>query len=106
MSPGEEIPTQTTLLFIVVASLGGMAYHLWKDEPFWTRRMVGAVLLSALFGTGIACWCWEDMHDSLYKLIAIALAGGIGATNVVDVSMAVIAKNGARISELLKKGKE
>jgi len=93
----------TAAMFVVVASFGGVAYHLWKNEPFWTRRMIGAVLLSAAFGAGIACWCYTDLHDCIPKLIAIALAGGIGATNVIDVVLAIIVKNGKRISEIVRK---
>ena len=85
MAPDKQLTPKITGGFVIIASLGGLAYHLWKGEPFWTRRMVGAVILSALIGTSIACWCWMDMHNDVLKLAAIAVAGGIGGTNIVDV---------------------
>ena len=73
-----------------IGSLGGVSYHLWRGEAITIRRWVGAIGLSAVGSVLSLLWQHTDMAGEPYKLGAVSILCGIGATTLVDGVLAAL----------------
>lgn len=89
-NPNKVIQLLDMLFLGSTSGAGAIAWHTWLGTDVTFKRVVALFVLSGIFSIMVFLWTWPTMYVVPTKHIAISVLCGIGATDLVAFTLALI----------------
>jgi hypothetical protein len=103
-NPNKVIQLLDMLFLGSTSGAGAIAWHTWLGTNIGIRRVIALFVLSALFSVIVYLWTWPSMVQEPTKHFAISILCGIGTTDLVAFTFALIRTRIVAIVGIKKNG--